>query len=86
MLGVAPRMGIWFLLFGEVGLFRRLFQSNVKQNQMNHLFFIWDVNVLFLSNTVLKLWSMNNIQIKEFIVFLQSKEKRTDQHNTCTAL
>jgi len=55
MLGVAPRMGIWFVLFGVVGLFRRLFQSNLKQIQMNYLLFIWDVIVLFLSITVLKL-------------------------------
>jgi len=55
MLGVAPRMGIWFVLFGAVGLFRRLFQSNLKQIQMNYLLFIWDVIVLFLSITVLKL-------------------------------
>jgi len=77
MLGVAPRMGIWILLFGDVDLFRCLFQSNAKQTQMNHLFFIWDVIVLFLSITVLKFWSRNNIQIKEFIAFLQSKDKRT---------
>jgi hypothetical protein len=76
MLGVAQRMGIWCLLFCEEGLFRRLFQSNLNHTQMNYLLFIWDVIVLFLNITELKLWSRNNIQIKEFIVFLQSKEKR----------
>jgi len=44
-----------FLPFGEVGLFRRLSQSNLNHIQMNYLLFIWDVIVLFRNITVLKL-------------------------------
>jgi len=66
-----------FLLFGEVHSLRCLFQSNLNHIHTDYLLFIWDVTVLFLNITALKLWSRNNIWIKEFIVFIQSQEKRT---------